>query len=434
MRRNTLIMMVLVAALTFGALDALAQQQGPEPAKPSSPAMKGDPGTGNSPSPSGVENGSTAGDPAQAEERRAQQATLEALRANQRTEQQTPPARKQRRRGSCSGADCVPGVASSVSKYEDGTVFETSPRPVNFRSVVQAVESASRPVIVLPEIPTAVRLSASDVNRITCPAGDIREVVFSQEKPMTISYSGRDAFLKYKHQKRSGGSPGYPTQPTEVFVRCAEATYNIIAVPEQIPSQTLRLSSGTLDKIRKNQAFFQGMPFEKKILTLVRAAYTDDIPDSFTIVPASRVLNIFRDVRVSLIRIIAAEGEGLRVVEYVLSPRKGVKNGRIELDERDFLKAEMTKNPLAIALDKTILREGDTARLIICELNREEGLPSPEETTVRIDRDYQGSQPRAQTPVEKKGSGSPGGEASRGGAVKQKKAAGSAGKPQGRGY
>jgi len=64
------------------------------------------------------------------------------------------------------------------------------------------VEEVQSPTIITPEIPVAVRVSARDINRVTCRAGEIRDVVYSKEKGMTVSFSGRDAFIKYKYIKK----------------------------------------------------------------------------------------------------------------------------------------------------------------------------------------------------------------------------------------
>jgi len=88
---------------------------------------------------------------------------------------------------------------------------------------------------VTPEIPAAVRLSAQDINRVTCQSGEIRDVVYSKEKGMTVTFAGKDAYIKYKYIKKSDKTI-YPTV-TEMYIVCGEATYNLIAVPESIPQK-----------------------------------------------------------------------------------------------------------------------------------------------------------------------------------------------------
>jgi len=120
--------------------------------------------------------------------------------------------------------DRNPGSTPKTAPYllrHRGTprIIPTSPTKssssvANFASIAAAVEVAGEPLIVLPEIPTAVRLSQSDINRIVCQNGDIQDIVFSKEKGLTVSAAGRDAYLKYAR----GPQEAHP--PSELFIVC----------------------------------------------------------------------------------------------------------------------------------------------------------------------------------------------------------------------
>ena len=77
---------------------------------------------------------------------------------------------------------------------------------------------------------------------------------------MTVTFAGKDAYIKYKYIKKVDKTiyPGV----TEMYIICGDATYNLIAVPESIPSKTIELSTGD-KKIRKNKNYFRGMSSEK---------------------------------------------------------------------------------------------------------------------------------------------------------------------------
>ncbi|MFB3925189.1 MAG: type-F conjugative transfer system secretin TraK [Syntrophales bacterium] len=260
-----------------------------------------------------------------------------------------------------------------------------------FPDVQRVVESASKPSIVMPEAPTAVRVSDNDVNRITCSSGDIRDVVFSRDKGMTVSFAGKDAFLKFKHLKQ-GRKSYFSPEASEMFIVCGDATYNIIAVPDRIPAQTIRLSSGDGDRIKKNQSFFSGMSTEKKMLAMIRAVYTGEIPESFN-VQTNRVPieGIFKDITIYLNRTVVADGEGLQLKEFILGIRESSRVVRIELDEKDFLKLPLTKDTLAVSLDKMILNKGENVRLFICEMIKERNTAASE-PAIRIDHDFKSTE------------------------------------------
>jgi len=54
---------------------------------------------------------------------------------------------------------------------------------------------------VLPEVTTQTEMSSSDINRIVCQT-DIKDVIFSKEKGVSVKISGRDAFVKFLITKK----------------------------------------------------------------------------------------------------------------------------------------------------------------------------------------------------------------------------------------
>ena len=219
--------------------------------------------------------------------------------------------------------------------------------------------------VVPPEVATPVYLSSSDINRIVCP-GYIKDVIYSKEKGLTVKIEGQNAFVKFLVAKE-GDKDEYSMTPTELYVLCGKEPYNLIALPKRIPSRTVTLSGGD-GKASKNASFFGGIPFEKKILSIIKSVYTENIPDSFTVRNEDRPFNLYKGLRLTLIRTVRVEGEGLRVKEFTAQATQ-----KMELSEKDFLKTEITSSPVAIAIDKLSLSPGETARVLIVERVAAEG-------------------------------------------------------------
>lgn len=175
-------------------------------------------------------------------------------------------------------------------------------------------ENATEPfnAFVLPEVTTQVDMSSSDINRIVCPV-DIKDVIFSKEKGLSVKIAGRGAFVKFLITKKEDKEI-YSNTPSELFVICGNDVYSLIVIPKRIPSQTIRLSSGKLEKIKKNISLMEGLPFEKKV-----TVKNDSPHDSLHIM------------------------------------------------EKDFLRTEITERPVAISIDKLNLKKGDSGRLFIVE-------------------------------------------------------------------
>ena len=240
------------------------------------------------------------------------------------------------------------------------------PNPMLDQVVEQPVEGEF-PTVVLPETTTRVRLSSSDLNRISCQA-DIREVLTSTEKGLTIKITGKDAFVKFKVAKK-GDKLAYAATPTELYAVCGDETFSMIAFPQRIPSQTIRLSSGRNSKIRENRSLYAGLPFEKKVLRVLKEVYTENIPDSYSITNKEKRVTSFREILLTLKRTVDIEGEGLRIKEYEAAPRG--ETTPFKMNEKMFLRPEVAENPVAIALERHLLRQGDTSRVFVVEQRAE---------------------------------------------------------------
>lgn len=226
---------------------------------------------------------------------------------------------------------------------------------------------------VMPEVQMKAMFSASDVNRVVCGT-DIKDVTFSKEKGVMVKYSGKNAFVKFAVTK-VGEKTLYAVNPVEMFVVCGESVYNIIAIPKRIPSQTIRLTSGKIEKIQKNQEVHAGQSFEKKLLEIIKSSYTDELPESYGVIPKSQEIKAFRDANVVLKRDITIEGQGLVVHEYYVSPKDNVE--QLVISERDFMKKEFANRAVAISADKLTIHKGDVARVFVVDTKEADNVERP---------------------------------------------------------
>lgn len=228
------------------------------------------------------------------------------------------------------------------------------------------------PTVILPEVTTKVRLSNTDVNRLVCPDG-IKDVVFSQEKGVKVKITDGNAFLKFQVIKK-GEEMIYTEVPSEFYVVCGGDIYSLVGMPQRIPAQTIRLSSGKKQKIQQNLSLFNGMPLEKKMLTLIRQTYTDQLPESYEVRVVNRQIDLFPALWMSFTREIVVEGEGFAVREYRVSLKSGTEP--VRLTEQEFLRSELTSQPLAVAVDELLLSDGSHSRVFVVE-RRDPDSPSP---------------------------------------------------------
>ncbi len=227
-------------------------------------------------------------------------------------------------------------------------------------------------VKVLPEISTQVYLSNLDINRITC-MGDrpVKDVIFSAEKGVTTKINGANAFVKLQLRPDTlTAKPGVVEDPIELYVVCGSEkdVYTIIGIPRKIPAQWIQLTSKGGD-IKKNLALFAGKDFEKKILTLVKQAFTEHYPDSYAVMPRNQDMAVKGLEWLDIVhrRSVRVEGEGLLLNEYQLQLKTADGEKERRVLEKQFLVPGLTESPLAVTLDSLIITKDRWARLFIIE-------------------------------------------------------------------
>lgn len=224
------------------------------------------------------------------------------------------------------------------------------------------------PVVVPPETTTVVTMINSDVNRIVCPV-DIKDVVCLKEKGVSIKVTGKDAFVNFKFVKK-GGKTLYASEPTEMYVICGQDTYNLVVIPRSdVPPQTIRLSSGIDKKIKANNELLGSLPFEKKIMHVIKDVFTDQLADSYSVAEVNKQIGNWQEINVIHKKNVDIEGEGLRVKEYTANLKQG--QLPFKLSEKIFTKKNFAVNPVAVSLEKHILRPGKTVRVFVVEQRQE---------------------------------------------------------------
>lgn len=216
--------------------------------------------------------------------------------------------------------------------------------------------------VIQAEIPTAVKLSNRDINRIVCP-GPMNDLIFSQEKAMTGHFSGNNGFIKFKIED-SGNDYVYADTQSELFVVCNNAVYTLLVTPADIPSVTLRLASPSGDTFKKNINHYQKMPLEKQALLLIREAYHGDYPASYRISDSTRMVSLSPELEIQLLQVVDVDGVGLRLRKYQAT---SLSEGSIDVNEQFFLSSSISNSILAVAVDNHTLEPNQSTIVFIVD-------------------------------------------------------------------
>ena len=224
----------------------------------------------------------------------------------------------------------------------------------------------AQPITALPDQTSTIRLSNRDVNHVVCQGGEIEDVKYSAEKAIAVERGGSDAWIKFlvKQVDDNGMvTRSFVTTPSEFFISCNDAVYPLYAEPSDIPAQTILLMPGALQRARANADLLGPLVEEERAVSITLAMLQDRIPASFAeVAPRTGTVAIasLPAARLHERRRIAIEGAGLAASEYLVEAAADT-----QLDERQFLVSALGSDIFAVTLDRTVLKAGDSARLIV---------------------------------------------------------------------
>lgn len=217
---------------------------------------------------------------------------------------------------------------------------------------------------VKPEKTTQVVLSNLDVNRVVCQDGKVSDVFYSEEKGITVTTTGSDAFVKMKMKRNlTTGQLIRPVMNVDLHIVCGGQVYSMIGALKPIPSQTIRLTDN-MKGVRKNLKLLGAMPMEKRIRTILLSAYHNEYPESFSVKEINQPYANLGDNIVDKVREIRIDGLGWQLTEYLLNVAKPVR-----VSERDFLRPAFGKHIIAISIDtdQGEVPQGEAVRVFVLE-------------------------------------------------------------------
>jgi len=219
---------------------------------------------------------------------------------------------------------------------------------------------------IMPEEVTRISLSNTDTNRVVCSNGLMNDVFFSTDKISEVPLNGRFGHIKFPVLKR-GEELSYVTKSSEFHFICDGLAYTIIAEPKAITSKVIYLGDSRIDTANTNLTLMGHMPLEEQGIYVTVKALTNELPDSFVVEPVSSLdidwmSDVVDNTSIALVRQIRVEGLGIRLKEYV------VKSSQSQyLDERLFIKPQLSRSISHITLDNQHVEPGQSARLFIVE-------------------------------------------------------------------
>lgn len=224
------------------------------------------------------------------------------------------------------------------------------------------------PQIVEDEDYQAVEISLKDVSRVVCFT-NIPRVIYSREKGMEIKTIDRNAFVKNLPKEAVDPMTGrmtteYDSRPKEVYLVCGDKTFSLLLIPKDIPANTIYLKSSYVEK-EKAFSFEKSNDYEDTILKLIKSAYSENIPDGYSVDNIEAVLKDYQEIR--LVHRRNYTGVMFEIQEYLVIAKK-----ELNINEITLLEAIFPKNPLAVSIISPVLRPNEQSRVFIVRLLKDE--------------------------------------------------------------
>jgi len=251
-----------------------------------------------------------------------------------------------------------------VIEIRDSAAAMASPADALVSSIPSITAEGATELFVEPETSTPIKVSNRDVNRVHC-AGPIEDVIWSNEKPMSVSPAKNgNVFVKFL-VRRQGDKEVATTTPADLHVVCNGQVYTMILYPKPSDSVTIHLGRGRADALRSVTDEWGALPLEERVKRITLAMFREETPSGFTRSPSRgtrRDVQLYQGMSVQGVYELRAPGLGLNATEYRVVVRQAT-----TLDERDFLLPQFG-NVVGITLDPIVLApNARAARLIVVE-------------------------------------------------------------------
>ena len=263
--------------------------------------------------------------------------------------------------------------AVAPSQPEETRIQESSPagekHKVSSEALIDRLKKYKNlPQIVEDEDYQAVEISLKDVTRVVCFT-NITRVIYSKEKGMEIKTVDRNAFIKNLPKEAVDPMTGriaidYDSRPKEVYLVCGDKTFSLLLIPKDIPANTIYLKSSYVEK-EKAFSFEKSNDYENTILKLLKSAYSENVPEGYSVDNIEKVLKEYQEIR--LVHKRNYTGIMFEIQEYVVIAKK-----ELNINEITLLEAISPKNPLAVSIISPLLRPNEQSRVFIVRLLKDE--------------------------------------------------------------
>lgn len=219
--------------------------------------------------------------------------------------------------------------------------------------------------VVHPETSTTIELSSQNPNRLHCTEGDINDMAFPEDYPLTARAKGGNLYLSYKKLQQPDGTIKTVSESHTLHVICNGSVYTMVVKPQEGQGMTIRLGDPVAKQLRANTRLMREKSEDEIIADLLVAAYHNELPPNYTVSPSNKSLShVIAGLTFNEVRHISLNGIGLTLKEYVIvgAPGSIVPPNMIIAQGSHF-----SERLRGVSVKPERLREDGTSRLFVLE-------------------------------------------------------------------
>lgn len=228
-----------------------------------------------------------------------------------------------------------------------------------------------------------IDISKTDANRVYCESGEITEIVYSEEKELTIQKMGQNAIVKLTPINEMQGEEVKSTTindfTRETYITCNGNMYSLVLVPKDMQAQTIILRTPKGEDIAKkqNKGVVIVNEYQSTLTDLIKRAYKESPMDEFTIEYPNKITQEFKElVMLEYKRYI---GDVYNIQEFIVKAN----NEDISIDEKLFI--PFLNNPIAVALESFKVKAKTSTRLFVISNSLPDSITTEEQKNILDD-------------------------------------------------
>lgn len=208
-------------------------------------------------------------------------------------------------------------------------------------------------IYVMPELRKILDLSRIDINRFHCERGDLSGAIFSEDKGITVTRTGKDAFLRIVPETYAFDIP------FELFLICSEgndsSVYRIIGNPVEEMSKNVILKDDSA-KVTDSINFFKGKDRDQVLVEMIEKSWSEEWEPYWKIIPRYQRVANEADYRITWYRTIETNSEWV-IEQYIIESLKD----DLPIPETAFV----NRNTAAVSVFDPTLKNGQLGQVVV---------------------------------------------------------------------